>query len=75
MKNVYGETINVPKFDGKQLRLYRERAGLTQKQAAELAQIDYQQWQRWEYGDSCPSADTLFMLSLVLDVGLSTFFS
>lgn len=74
MKNVYGEEIKLPKFNGKLLRKYREIAGLTQKQVAELAQIDYQQWQRWEYGDSCPSADNLMMISLVLDVGMSTFF-
>jgi DNA-binding XRE family transcriptional regulator len=75
MKNVYGDIIVTAKFDGKLLKKYREETGLTQKQVAMLAQIDYQQWQRWEYGDSCPSADNLMMIASVLDIGLSTIFS
>jgi len=74
MKNIHGEEISLPKFDGKLLWEYRRSVELTQKQAAELAGVDYQQWQRWEYGDSCPSADNLMMIALVLDVGLSTFY-
>jgi len=74
MKNIYGEEARLLKFSGKILREYREQEHKTQKEIASLIGIDYQQYQRWEYGDSCPSADNLMLIGQVLDVGISCFF-
>jgi len=34
-----------------EIRNWRESAGLTQQQAADIAGVDLRSWQRWEYGE------------------------
>ena len=37
---------------GRRIKCARERAGLTQEQAAEMARISPREYQRWEAGDT-----------------------
>lgn len=51
------------------LRALRESAGLTQAQAAGLADVTLRQWQRYERGDSLPRGRRELFASKVADGG------
>lgn len=53
-------------FSGELLRKYRTEAGLTLVQAAALAGVIWQQWQKWELGKARPNADTVALLADVV---------
>lgn len=53
---------------GKRVRRARAAAGLTQEEAAHLAQIDYKHWQRVEQGVVNPTIQTLCRIADTLGV-------
>ena len=50
-------------FSGSLLRKRRTESGLTLMQAAEIAGVLWQQWQKWELGTARPNADTVALLA------------
>lgn len=53
---------------GARLRKCRERAGLTQEQAATQSGIDYKRWQRLEGGQANPTVKTLVRAATALGI-------
>lgn len=66
--NYYSEKINMDY--GKRFKLYRENAGLTQRQAAELIGVNPYQLANYETGRSEPSLDILKKMSKVYEVSI-----
>lgn len=50
------------------LKKYRMIKKLTQKEMAEKLEIDYQAYQRWEYGKVIPSAKYMFDIKKILEI-------
>lgn len=59
------------KMLSKNLKIFRERKGLTQENVAEALNIVRQTVSKWEKGISVPDADMLIRLAEVLDVSVS----
>lgn len=55
-------------FDHYKIQDRRERIGRTQKECAQLCDVAYQQWQRWEGGITQPNADAMAKIALSLDL-------
>lgn len=55
-------------FDYNQLKYYREREKLTQKQVAEAIGSTVRTYQKWESGATCPDCRYLLRLMNVLDI-------
>lgn len=63
----------MPKFMGKineRIKMLRTSNGLTQKQLADAINVSEVSLQRFEYGSSRPSLDTLIALADLFDVSL-----
>jgi len=58
-----------------QLRHHREACDLSQQELAEKINIGYRTYQRYETGESTPSLDVIFQLSIVLNFKLDEIFS
>lgn len=59
------------KMLSKNLKIFRERKGLTQENVAEALNVVRQTISKWEKGISVPDADMLIRLAEVLDVSVS----
>lgn len=59
------------KMLSKNLKIFRERKGLTQENVAETLNVVRQTISKWEKGISVPDADMLIRLAEVLDVSVS----
>jgi transcriptional regulator with XRE-family HTH domain len=55
---------------GNRIAYLRRRAGLTQQDAADLAEIDLRQWGRLEAGKTNPTVKTLYAVARALQVDL-----
>jgi len=53
-------------FSREMMRKIRLEKNMTLLQCGKEAEIDWQQWQRWELGTSKPSADNLALIADVL---------
>lgn len=56
-----------PRPVGELLREWRERKGISQREAAELVAVKQATWCRWETGVSLPSTDVLTKIVAALD--------
>lgn len=59
------------KMLSKNLKIFRERKGLTQENVAEALNVVRQTISKWEKGISVPDADMLIRLAEILDVSVS----
>ena len=57
-------------FLGKQLRNYRQRNELTQKQLANILYVSDRTVSKWERGAGYPDIDTLKRIAQLLDLSL-----
>lgn len=55
-------------YDYMTIKWIRTSKNLTQDYCAKRADVAYQQWQRWESGESTPSATALGDIALALDI-------
>lgn len=55
-------------YDFTPIKEYREQFRITQAEAADRAGVAYQQWQRWESGESIPSAANLCKIANALNL-------
>ena len=62
---------DILKMLSKNLKIFRERKGLTQENVAEALNVVRQTISKWEKGISVPDADMLIRLAEVLDVSVS----
>lgn len=64
------------KYRFEAIKEFREAIGYTQSFAADRAGIAYQQWQRWESGESIPSCENLCKIfdALYLPIDSMIFF-
>lgn len=53
---------------------FRTKAGLTQRQLAELLSTPYQQLQRWENGERVPSVHNAISIARALDTTVEELF-
>ncbi len=60
--------VSVQREIGRRVRSARERAGLTQEDAAAAARIDYKRWQRLEQGTVNPTIRTLIRVAAALEI-------
>jgi transcriptional regulator with XRE-family HTH domain len=67
-----GETL-VMDWKGERLRELRKLRGWTQKDLAEIANLDQSDVSRWERNDTRPSVESLFKLADALRVSCEAF--
>lgn len=63
------KTLSSPHI-GKQIKKYREEAGLYQRELAEYLKVSQQVIATWEIGRSAPSTEKLFEICQILNVSL-----
>ena len=66
--------IRADRHVGKRIRERRVKMGLTQKALAEVLEISYQQFQKYEPGDNRVSAGRLYEIAMRLGVDVGYFF-
>jgi len=59
---------------GSRIRIYRQQAGLSQEQLAELVGVSFQQIQKYESGFTTLSITKLQQIALALKVSVADFF-
>ena len=60
------------KFNFEAIKEFREAIGYTQAFAADRAGVAYQQWQRWEKGESTPSCENLCKIADALYLSIDS---
>ena len=62
-------------FDHSLIKGFRLAADKTQQNCADYCGIAYQQWQRWESGQTIPSADVLGTIADCLDIEITDLYT